>query len=130
MVKTIEILSIVSWLCENMEEIIKNGVEIFDVIEEPMAHPHYHSREVFTIEYDKEKGVVSDLALSGSPSAWNHYINPVYSYIELAKEISSRIEEIENIDVDMDYKVHINESLKEKIEDDGIIHHFILCEEW
>ena len=69
---------IVKYLVDNIDIIITEGIMIVDIIEEPTKHPHYHSRTYKSIEYGDDdygvKTIIYDLGLSGSPSAWNHYI--------------------------------------------------------
>ena len=94
MVIIMEVTDVMKFLSENMGEIVKDGMTIVDVIEDEYAHPHYHSRSVFSLYYDeKRKELMSVLSLSGSPSAWNHYEMPIVSYEDLASEIIERIEE-------------------------------------
>ena len=72
---SLEILNIMKWIINNMKEIVENGIVITDVIEEPMEH--YQSRTTYVLEYGEDDygviGIVADMGLSGSPSAWNHY---------------------------------------------------------
>lgn len=107
------LLKIVNWISNNMEEIIENGIVITDVIEEPM-NPHYQSRTTYVLEYGKDDygviGIVADMGLSGSPSAWNHY-REVMTFQELAEDIFCRILEAEDAIYDKDYKVFIREDL-------------------
>ena len=116
---SIEILNIMKWISNNIEEIINNGIIITDVIEEPMAHQNYQSRTTYVLEYGEDDygviGVVADMGLSGSPSAWNHY-REVMSFQELAEDIFCRILEAEDAIYDEDYKVFIREDLLEMIE--------------
>lgn len=111
------LLKIVNWISNNMEEIINNGIVITDVIEEPM-NQHYQSRTTYVLEYGKDDygviGVVADMGLSGSPSAWNHY-RQVMTFQELAEDIFCRILEAEDAIYDEDYKVFIREDLLEII---------------
>ena len=111
------LLKIVNWISNHMEEIINNGIVITDVIEEPMDS-HYHSRTTYVLEYGKDDygviGIVADMGLSGSPSAWNHY-REVMTFQELAEDIFCRILEAEDAIYDEDYKVFIREDLLEII---------------
>lgn len=111
------LLKIVNWISNNMEEIIENGIVITDVIEEPMT-PHYQSRTTYVLEYGEDDygviGVVADMGLSGSPSAWSHY-REVMTFQELAEDIFCRILEAEDVIYDEDYKVFIREDLLEII---------------
>ena len=113
------LLKIVNWINNHMEEIINNGIVITDVIEEPMAQPHYQSRTTYVLEYGEDDygviGIVADMGLSGSPSAWNHY-REVMTFQELAEDIFCRILEAEDAIYDKDYKVFIREDLLEMIE--------------
>lgn len=115
---SLEILKIIQWISNHMEEIIENGIVITDVIEEQMAHPHYQSRTTYVLEYGKDDygviGIVADMGLSGSPSAWNHY-REVMTFQELAEDIFCRILEAEDAIYDEDYKVFIREDLLEII---------------
>lgn len=89
-----EVIDVIRFLSNNMDEIIRNGLVISDVIEDKMAHPHYHKRDIFSLYYDEKKEeLMSVLSCSGSPSCWNHYEMPVISYRDLAEEILERIEE-------------------------------------
>lgn len=110
------LLKIVNWISNNIDEIINNGIVITDVIEEPMSH--YHSRTTYVLEYGKDDygviGIVADMGLSGSPSAWNHY-REVMTFQELAEDIFCRILEAEDAIYDEDYKVFIREDLLEII---------------
>ena len=110
------LLKIVNWISNHMEEIIENGIVITDVIEEPMAP--YHSRTTYVLEYGEDDygviGIVADMGLSGSPSAWNHY-REVMTFQELAEDIFCRILEAEDAIYDEDYKVFIREDLLEII---------------
>lgn len=112
------LLKIVNWISNNIEEIINNGIVITDVIEEPMDS-HYQSRTTYVLEYGEDDygviGVVADMGLSGSPSAWNHY-REVMTFQELAEDIFCRILEAEDAIYDEDYKVFIREDLLEMIE--------------
>ena len=112
------LLKIVNWISNHMEEIIENGIVITDVIEEPMTHPHYQSRTTYVLEYGEDDygviGIVADMGLSGSPSAWNHY-RQVMTFQELAEDIFCRILEAEDAIYDEDYKVFIREDLLEII---------------
>ena len=116
---SIEILNIMKWISNNIKEIIENGIIITDVIEEPMAQPHYQSRTTYVLEYGEDDygviGIVADMGLSGSPSAWNHY-REVMTFQELAEDIFCRILEAEDAISDEDYKVFIREDLLEIIE--------------
>ena len=115
---SIEILNIMKWISNNMKEIINNGIIITDVIEEPM-NQNYQSRTTYVLEYGEDDygviGVVADMGLSGSPSAWNHY-REVMSFQELAEDIFCRILEAEDAIYDGNYKVFIREDLLEMIE--------------
>lgn len=112
------ILKIVNWISNNIDEIINNGIVITDVIEEPM-NQNYQSRTTYVLEYGKDDygviGVVADMGLSGSPSAWNHY-REVMTFQELAEDIFCRILEAEDAIYDGNYKVFIREDLLEMIE--------------
>ena len=112
------ILKIVNWISDNIDEIIENGIVITDVIEEPMT-PNYQSRTTYVLEYGEDDygviGIVADMGLSGSPSAWNHY-REVMTFQELAEDIFCRILEAEDVIYDEDYKVFIREDLLEMIE--------------
>lgn len=111
------ILKIVNWISNNIEEIINNGIVITDVIEEPM-NQNYQSRTTYVLEYGKDDygviGILADMGLSGSPSAWNHY-REVMTFQELAEDIFCRILEAEDVFYDEDYKVFIREDLLEII---------------
>lgn len=111
------LLKIVNWISNNIDEIIENGIIITDVIEEPMDS--YQSRTTYVLEYGKDDygviGIVADMGLSGSPSAWNHY-REVMTFQELAEDIFCRILEAEDAIYDEDYKVFIREDLLEMIE--------------
>ena len=113
-----EILKIIQWISNNMKEIVENGIVITDVIEKPM-NSNYHSRTTYVLEYGKDDygviGVVADMGLSGSPSAWNHY-REVMTFQELAEDIFCRILEAEDAIYDGNYKVFIREDLLEMIE--------------
>ena len=115
---SLEILNIMKWISNNMKEIVENRIVITDVIEEPMT-PHYQSRTTYVLEYGEDDygviGVVADMGLSGSPSAWNHY-REVMTFQELAEDIFCRILEAEDAIYDEDYKVFIREDLLEMIE--------------
>ena len=110
-----EILKIIQWISNNMEEIVKNGIIITDVIEEP----NYQSRTTYVLEYGEDDYgvicIVADMGLSGSPSAWNHY-REVMTFQELAEDIFCRILEAEDAIYDGNYKVFIREDLLEMIE--------------
>ena len=110
---SLEILNIMKWISNNMKEIVENGIVITDVIEEPMT-PHYQSRTTYVLEYGEDDygviGVVADMGLSGSPSAWNHY-REVMTFQELAEDIFCRILEAEDAIYDGNYKVFIREDL-------------------
>ena len=112
------ILKIINWISNNIEEIINNGIVITDVIEEPM-NQNYQSRTTYVLEYGEDDygviGVVADMGLSGSPSAWNHY-REVMTFQELAEDIFCRILEAEDAIYDGNYKVFIREDLLEMIE--------------
>ena len=116
---SLEILNIIQWISNNIDEIINNGIVITDVIEEPVAQPHYQSRTTYVLEYGKDDygviGIVADMGLSGSPSAWNHY-RQVMTFQELAEDIFCRILEAEDAIYDGNYKVFIREDLLEMIE--------------
>ena len=111
------LLKIVNWISNNIDEIIENGIVITDVIEEPMDS--YQSRTTYVLEYGEDDygviGIVADMGLSGSPSAWNHY-REVMTFQELAEDIFCRILEAEDAIYDEDYKVFIREDLLEMIE--------------
>ena len=111
------LLKIVNWISNNMEEIV-DGIIITDVIEEPM-NSNYKSRTTYVLEYGKDDygviGIVADMGLSGSPSAWNHY-REVMTFQELAEDIFCRILEAEDAIYDGNYKVFIREDLLEMIE--------------
>lgn len=111
------LLKIVNWISNNMEEIVENGIIITDVIEEPMDS-YYQSRTTYVLEYGEDDygviGIVADMGLSGSPSAWNHY-RQVMTFQELAEDIFCRILEAEDAIYDEDYKVFIREDLLEII---------------
>lgn len=111
------LLKIVNWISNHMEEIVNNGIVITDVIEEPM-NQNYQSRTTYVLEYGEDDygviGVVADMGLSGSPSAWNHY-REVMSFQELAEDIFCRILEAEDAIYDGNYKVFIREDLLEMI---------------
>ena len=110
------LLKIVNWISNNIDEIINNGIVITDVIEEPMDS--YQSRTTYVLEYGEDDygviGIVADMGLSGSPSAWNHY-REVMTFQELAEDIFCRILEAEDAIYDEDYKVFIREDLLEII---------------
>ena len=112
------ILKIVNWISNNIEEIINNGIVITDVIEEPM-NQNYQSRTTYVLEYGEDDygttGIVADMGLSGSPSAWNHY-RGVMTFQELAEDIFCRILEAEDAIYDGNYEVFIREDLLEMIE--------------
>ena len=114
---SLEILNIMKWIINNMKEIVENGIVITDVIEEPMEH--YQSRTTYVLEYGEDDygviGIVADMGLSGSPSAWNHY-RQVMTFQELAEDIFCRILEAEDAIYDGNYKVFIREDLLEMIE--------------
>ena len=111
------LLKIVNWISNNINEIINNGIVITDVIEKPM-NSDYQSRTTYVLEYGKDDygviGIVADMGLSGSPSAWNHY-REVMNFQELAEDIFCRILEAEDAIYDEDYKVFIREDLLEII---------------
>lgn len=113
------ILKIVNWISNNIDEIISNGIVITDVIEEPMNQQNYQSRTTYVLEYGEDDygviGVVADMGLSGSPSAWNHY-REVMTFQELAEDIFCRILEAEDAIYDGNYEVFIREDLLEIIE--------------
>lgn len=113
---SLEILNIMKWISNNMKEIVENGIVITDVIEEPMDS--YQSRTTYVLEYGEDDygttGIVADMGLSGSPSAWNHY-REVMTFQELAEDIFCRILEAEDAIYDEDYKVFIREDLLEII---------------
>ena len=115
---SLEILNIMKWIISNMKEIVENGIVITDVIEEPM-NQNYQSRTTYVLEYGEDDygttGIVADMGLSGSPSAWNHY-REVMSFQELAEDIFCRILEAEDAIYDGNYKVFIREDLLEMIE--------------
>ena len=115
----LEILKIIQWISNNIEEIISNGIVITDVIEEPMNQQNYQSRTTYVLEYGEDDygviGIVADMGLSGSPSAWNHY-REVMTFQELAEDIFCRILEAENAIYDGNYEVFIREDLLEMIE--------------
>lgn len=110
------LLKIVNWISNNIEEIINNGIVITDVIEE--MDSDYQSRTTYVLEYGEDDygviGIVADMGLSGSPSAWNHY-REVMTFQELAEDIFCRILEAEDVIYDEDYKVFIREDLLEII---------------
>ncbi len=112
------LLKIVNWISNHMEEIINNGIVITDVIEEQIES-NYQSRTTYVLEYGEDDygttGIVADMGLSGSPSAWNHY-REVMTFQELAEDIFCRILEAEDAIYDEDYKVFIREDLLEIIE--------------
>ena len=109
----LEILKIIQWISNNINEIIENGIVITDVIEEPI-NSNYQSRTTYVLEYGEDDygviGIVADMGLSGSPSAWNHY-REVMTFQELAEDIFCRILEAEDAIYDEDYKVFIREDL-------------------
>ena len=111
------LLKIVNWISNNINEIINNGIVITDVIEEP-RNSNYQSRTTYVLEYGKDDygviGIVADMGLSGSPSAWNHY-REVMNFQELAEDIFCRILEAEDAIYDGNYKVFIREDLLEII---------------
>ena len=111
------LLKIVNWISNNINEIINNGIVITDVIEEP-RNSNYQSRTTYVLEYGEDDygviGIMADMGLSGSPSAWNHY-RQVMSFQELAEDIFCRILEAEDAIYDEDYKVFIREDLLEII---------------
>lgn len=112
------LLKIVNWIINHVEEIVENGIIITDVIEEPM-NQNYQSRTTYVLEYGEDDygviGIVADMGLSGSPSAWNHY-REVMTFQELAEDIFCRILEAEDAIYDGNYKVFIREDLLEMIE--------------
>ena len=112
------LLKIVNWISDNVDEIIDNGIVITDVIEESM-NSDYQSRTTYVLEYGEDDygviGIVADMGLSGSPSAWNHY-RQVMTFQELAEDIFCRILEAEDAIYDGNYKVFIREDLLEMIE--------------
>lgn len=112
------LLKIVNWISDHVEEIVENGIVITDVIEGTMES-HYQSRTTYVLEYGKDDygviGIVADMGLSGSPSAWNHY-REVMTFQELAEDIFCRILEAEDAIYDGNYKVFIREDLLEMIE--------------
>ena len=111
------LLKIVNWISNNINEIINNGIVITDVIEEP-RNSNYQSRTTYVLEYGEDDygviGIVADMGLSGSPSAWNHY-REVMTFQELAEDIFCRILEAEDAIYDGNYKVFIREDLLEII---------------
>ena len=111
------LLKIVNWISNHVEEIINNGIVITDVIEEA-RNSNYQSRTTYVLEYGKDDygviGIVADMGLSGSPSAWNHY-REVMTFQELAEDIFCRILEAEDAIYDGNYKVFIREDLLEII---------------
>lgn len=113
----LEILKIIQWISNNIEEIINNGIVITDVIEEPMKQ-NYHSRTTYVLEYGEDDygviGIMADMGLSGSPSAWNHY-REVMTFQDLAEDIFCRILEAEDAIYDGNYEVFIREDLLEII---------------
>ena len=112
------LLKIVNWISNHMDEIIENGIVITDVIEKPI-NSNYQSRTTYVLEYGEDDygviGIVADMGLSGSPSAWNHY-REVMTFQELAEDIFCRILEAEDAIYDEDYKVFIREDLLKIIE--------------
>lgn len=113
------LLKIINWISNNLNEIVNNGIVITDVIEEPMNQQNYQSRTTYVLEYGEDDygviGVMADMGLSGSPSAWNHY-REVMTFQELAEDIFCRILEAEDAIYDGNYKVFIREDLLEMIE--------------
>ena len=101
-----EEMKVVKFIIDNMEQIIKKGLDITDVTEDPTGHPHYQSRVVTELYYHKDGYLVHRESRSGSPDAWAHYENdyPV-TISEIAKWIlddinaSKALEEEENMDV-------------------------------
>lgn len=70
-------IAVIRFIIANMEKLVRGkSIPLTDVIEDPMGHPHYHSRVITELEYNWEKELlVHDEGRSGSPSAWNHYRN-------------------------------------------------------
>lgn len=105
---------IVKFLIDNVDKIVKEGIMISDITEEPMAHPHYHSRYYNTIEFDEddygEIGILYDTGCSGSPNAWNHY-KTCYNLIAIAEWILNDILCAEEVIDDERYSVELNEDL-------------------
>ena len=114
------LLKIINWISNNLNEIVNNGIVITDVIEEA-RNLNYQSRTTYVLEYGKDDygviGIVADMGLSGSPSAWNHY-REVMTFQELAEDIFCRILEAEDAIYDGNYKVFIREDLLEIINND------------
>lgn len=110
--KTID--DIVKYLIDNVIEIVKNGILITDIVEEPMAHPHYHSRSYNTIEFDEDDcgviGILYDGGCSGSPSAWNHY-KTCYDLTSIAEWILHDILCAEEVIDDYRHQVTVNKDL-------------------
>ena len=101
-----EEMTVVKFIIDNMEKIIKNGLNITDVTEDPTRHPHYSSRVVTELYYHEDGYLVHRESRSGSPDAWAYYENdyPV-TISEIAKWIvddinaSKALEEEENMDI-------------------------------
>lgn len=85
-------MAIIKFIIANMDKIIKDGILLTEVIEEPHKHPHYHSCVSTELYYDNEKEcLVHNEARSGSPSAVNHYPSEVFSIMRLAENIRDDI---------------------------------------
>ena len=104
-------LAIYMFLIKKMDEIVKNGIEIYQIIEDKGKHPHYTSAEAYEIYFDGNE-IIEDTALSGSPSCWNHYETPIESWEDVIEFIIQKYIETEE-DFDDNIEVKWNRELEE-----------------
>lgn len=91
-------MAIINFIIANMDKIVKDGLLLTEVIEEPHKHPHYHSCVSTELYYDDEKEcLIHRENRSGSPSAVNHYPSEVFSFLQLAENIRDDINVANNI---------------------------------
>lgn len=85
-------MAIINFIIANMTKIVKEGLLLTEIVEEPHRHPHYQSCVTTEIYYDDEKRcLIHNEARSGSPGAVNDYPSEVYNISQLAENIRDDI---------------------------------------
>ena len=110
-----KINNITKYITKNIEKIIKSSIDTIDVIKGLGKYPHYDERMSNTFYYDEEEGFVYDQGISGSPDAWNYYLEPIFDTNQLGLLIFNDIMFAKNKKEDIEYDVTINKELENMV---------------
>ena len=111
-----KINNITRYIIKNIEKIIKSSIDTIDVIKGLGKYPHYEERISNCFYYDENEGFVYDQGLSGSPDAWNYYLEPICDTNQLGLLIYGDIMFANDKEKDIEYDVTINEELEKVIQ--------------